>query len=55
LRWQAQAAQHDDITLIVVKVKGGEVEKRESLNRRYGAEESKDHNATTGSFHNVRH
>jgi sigma-B regulation protein RsbU (phosphoserine phosphatase) len=29
LRWQAQAAQHDDITLIVVKVKGGEVEKRE--------------------------
>jgi phosphoserine phosphatase RsbU/P len=29
LRWQAQAAQHDDITLIVVKVKGGAVEKRE--------------------------
>jgi sigma-B regulation protein RsbU (phosphoserine phosphatase) len=55
LRWQAEAAQHDDITLIVVKVKDGEVEKRESLNQRYGAEGSRDDNATTGPFLNICH
>jgi sigma-B regulation protein RsbU (phosphoserine phosphatase) len=39
LRWQAQAAQHDDITLIVVKVKGGEVEKREPQSALRGRKE----------------